>query len=225
MFKTELHCHSSEASPCSTESAQSLVEIYTKAGYDTIVLTNHFCPDVYNLKGFKNIGEYVDYFMAAANKMKETAKGKLDVIIGVEIRFKYNGNDYLLFGDFEDYIRNTPEIFDFSPSQFYEICNQKGWLLIQAHPFRNNITVSNPAFLHGIEVYNGHIGHPERNFIAEMWANEYPHLIKTSGTDLHYAYVPATGGILTEEKITSMEQLVNVLKSGSYTLLKSDEVR
>ena len=225
MFKTELHCHSSEASPCSTESAESLVEIYTKAGYDTIVLTNHFCPDVYNLRKFENVEQYVDYLMYAGEKMKRAAEGKLSVIIGMEIRFKCVGNDYLLFGDFEEYMRKTPEVFDFSPSQFFEICNQKGWLLIQAHPFRNNITVSNPAFIHGMEVYNGHSGHAERNFISEQWANEYSHLIKTSGTDLHYSHVEATGGILTEEKITSMKQLVDVLKSGKYQLLKSNKVK
>ena len=225
MFKTELHCHSSEASPCSTESAESLVEIYTKAGYDTVVLTNHYCPDVYNLKKFENIGQYVDYLMAAGEKMKKAAEGKLNVIIGAEIRFKCNGNDYLWFGNFEEYMRKTPEIFDLTPREFFDICNQNGWLLIQAHPFRNNATVSNPEFIHGIEVYNGHIKHPERNFIAEMWANEYTHLIKTSGTDLHYEYVPATGGILTEEKITTIEQLVEILKSRKYSLLKSDKVR
>ena len=80
------------------------------------------------------------------------------------------------------------------------------------------------AFLDGIEVYNGHIGHEERNFIAEQWANEYG-LIKTSGTDMHYDYVPASGGILTEEKITDMKMLADVLRSGRYELLKSDKVR
>ena len=80
------------------------------------------------------------------------------------------------------------------------------------------------AFLDGIEVYNGHIGHEERNFIAEQWASEYG-LIKTSGTDMHYDYVPASGGILTEEKITDMKMLADVLRSGRYELLKSDNVR
>ncbi|MBR2384267.1 MAG: hypothetical protein IKA99_01520 [Clostridia bacterium] len=224
MFKTELHCHSSEASPCSTESAESLVEIYTKAGYDTVILTNHYSPCVFDLYKCKDIGEYVDIFMQAFKKMKEVAKDKLTVLCGAEIRFNCNANDYLWFGDFEDFMRKTPEIFDYTPESFHEVCKQNGWLFIQAHPFRNGITVTKPDFLDGVEVYNGHIGHPERNFIAMQWAEEYG-LIKTSGTDLHYSYVPATGGILTEEKITTIEQLVEILKSGKYSLLKSDKVR
>ena len=224
MFKTELHCHSKDASPCSTESVQSLVEIYTRAGYDTVVLTNHFSPCVYEVYKCKNMGEYVDTFMKAFEMMKQASKDKLTVLCGAEIRFNCNANDYLVFGDFEEYFRNTPEVFDFTPDYFHKVCQQKGWLFIQAHPFRNGITVTNPSFVDGIEVYNGHIGHSERNFIAKQWAEEYD-LIKTSGTDLHYSYVPASGGILTEDKITSISQLVEILKSGKYELLTSDKVR
>lgn len=224
MYKTELHCHSKEASPCSTESAESLIEIYTKAGYDTVVLTNHYSPWVYDPNKFKSIDEYVDFVMGAFKKMQSQAEGKLNVLFAVEIRFKCNANDYLCFGITEEFLRKTPDIFDFTPDKFYEICKQNGWLFIQAHPFRNGITVNNPSFLDGIEVYNGHIGHPERNFIAKQWAEEY-NLIKTSGTDLHYSHVPASGGILTKEKITDVSQLIDILKSGDYELLTSDKVR
>ena len=69
-FKTELHCHSIDASPCSTESAESLVDIYLKAGYDTVVLTNHYSHYVYDHFRCKNIGEYVDIFMQGVEKCK-----------------------------------------------------------------------------------------------------------------------------------------------------------
>ena len=223
MFKTELHCHSKDASPCGKESVEKLVEIYTKAGYDTVVLSNHFAQCVYDYYGCKSMDEYVDLFMNAGEKMIRAAEGKLTVLIGAELRFNDCQNDYLLFGDFYDFIRNTPDLFNLTPQAFHEICKQKGWLFVQAHPFRLGMTVINPEFLDGMEVYNGHIGHPSRNFIAEQWAEAYG-LIKTSGTDLHYDYVPATGGIATQEKIQSMAQLVEILKSGNYTLLKSDKV-
>ena len=40
------------------------------------------------------------------------------------------------------------------------------------------------------------------------------------GTDFHYNDVPANAGILTDTEITSMEQLVEILKSGNYELIK-----
>ncbi|MBQ8725505.1 MAG: hypothetical protein IJY84_00180 [Clostridia bacterium] len=224
MFKTELHCHSNDASPCSTESVESLTKIYSQAGYDTMILTNHFSKPVYDHYGMKSIGEYVDFFMSAVKKMQDAAQGKFTVLVGAEIRFNDSCNDYLCFGMTEEFMRLNEGIFDLSPFEFHEICKQNGWLFIQAHPFRNGMTVVNPAYLDGVEVYNGHIGHASRNFIAESWANEYG-LIKTSGTDLHYEYVPATGGILTEEKITSISQLISVLKNGNYQLLKTDLVK
>ncbi|MBR2337040.1 MAG: hypothetical protein IKA61_03745 [Clostridia bacterium] len=224
MFKTELHCHSRDASPCSTESAESLVEIYTKAGYDTVVLTNHFSPCVYDVYKCKSMNEYVDIFMDAYKRMKDAAGDRLTVLCGAEIRFNCDANDYLVFGDFEEYFRSDSELFNMTPKTFHELCRQKGWLFIQAHPFRNGITVTNPEYIDGIEVYNGHIGHAERNFIAEQWAKEYG-LTETSGTDLHYAYVPASGGIKTDEKIQSIEQLIKTLKNGRYKLLKENDVR
>jgi hypothetical protein len=65
------------------------------------------------------------------------------------------------------------------------------------------------------------MGHDSRNDIAEAWANKFS-LIKTSGTDFHYADVPANAGILTENEITTMDELVDVLKSGNYELVKAN---
>lgn len=224
MFKTELHCHSIDASPCSRLSASELVDIYIKAGYDTVVLTNHFSHFVYDHYKCQSVREYAEIFISAYEKMKESAGDRLTVLMGAEVRVRSLPNDFLIIGDTAEFLKSTENIFDMTVEELHGECKKRGWLLVQAHPFRNWITVVNPAFLDGIEVYNGHIGHEERNFIAEQWANEYG-LIKTSGTDMHYDYVPASGGILTEEKITDMKMLADVLRSGRYELLKSDKVR
>lgn len=224
MYKTELHCHSKGVSPCSTESVESLVEIYKKAGYSTVILTNHYSHYVYDHFKFNNIGEYADLFFDEVEKMKRVANGELEILCGAEIRVRETPNDYLCFGITKEFMKNTPHIFDMKVSDFHDVCKQNGWLFVQAHPFRNGMQIINPTSIDGVEVYNGHTGHSSRNFIAEAWANEY-NLIKTSGTDLHYEYVPATGGIETDKKITSIEQLVSTVKSGKYNLLKSDKVR
>ena len=224
MYKTELHRHSKEASPCSTQSAEQLVEIYLKAGYDTVVLANHFAKCVQDHYGCKSYDEYVTLFVDAFKKFKNAADGKLNVIMGAELRFNHSINDYLWFGANEEFMRKTPEIFDLNENKFHEICKQNGWIFVQAHPFRNSMTVVNPSFLDGVEVYNGHTGHHSRNFIANSWAEEY-NLIKTSGTDLHYDTVPATGGISTNFLVTDMAQIIETLKNGEYQLLTDINVR
>ena len=41
MYKTEMHCHCRPASACSQVKAASMVEDYVKAGYTSMVLTDH----------------------------------------------------------------------------------------------------------------------------------------------------------------------------------------
>ena len=40
-FKTELHCHSRDISPCSHQDVDGIVEKYTGSGYATLDLANH----------------------------------------------------------------------------------------------------------------------------------------------------------------------------------------
>ena len=41
-YKIEMHAHTSPCSPCGTVTPDELVNIYSKLGYDAVVITNHF---------------------------------------------------------------------------------------------------------------------------------------------------------------------------------------
>ncbi len=217
MFKTELHCHSKDISLCARVNTQEIIDTFVNKGYSTIVLANHFngytmdaiCPGDW-------VG-FVDKYYGAYEKLKSDAEGKLNILFGAELRFNQNCNDYLLFGLTKEFLYEHPEIFTLNPEKFHVLAKENGILFIQAHPFRNDMTVTRPNHLDGVEVFNGHFGHDSRNDIATMWAEKYG-LIKTSGTDFHYITSPANGGILTENEITEMSQLVEILKSGNYKL-------
>ena len=43
-MKIEMHVHTSEGSSCAKAEAQEIVKAYGEAGYDAIVITNHFDP-------------------------------------------------------------------------------------------------------------------------------------------------------------------------------------
>ena len=221
MFKTELHCHSKGVSPCGQVDAREITQKFTEAGYSTLVLTNHFSENIYNHHKKKDWNEFIDLFLSDYEQLKTEAEGKLTILLGAELRFEETGdNDYLFFGFDERFLRENPYLYRASISNFHKLCQEKGYLFIQAHPFRNGMKIVNPAFLDGVEVFNGHAAHDSRNEIAEAWANKFPRLIKTSGTDFHYLQAPANGGILTEEKIQTVTQLVEALKSGKYELVK-----
>lgn len=217
MFKTELHCHSNDISECARVNTTQIIDKFCSAGYSTLVLTNHFSAGTMRFVGASNWDEWIDKFIGGYEKLKKDAEGKLNILLGMELRFNENSNDYLVYGVTEEFLRSIPNVFDMNPYSFSKVARENGCLFIQAHPFRNGMCVISPDALDGVEVFNGHAGHDSRNDIANAWADKFG-LIKTSGTDFHYDHAPANAGIITEEEITSMSRLVEILKSGNYTL-------
>lgn len=217
MFKTELHCHSKDISQCARVSYEEIIDKFTAAGYTTLVLANHFNTGTKNSLGATTWDEWIDKYVGGYKNLKSCAEGKLNVLLGMELRFDENCNDYLVFGITEEFLRKYDGMLQMRPEEFHKIATENDCLFVQAHPFRNGMTVINPAHLDGVEVFNGHFGHDSRNEIANAWADKFG-LIKTAGTDFHYTTSPANGGIITEEEITSESQLVEILKSGKYTL-------
>jgi hypothetical protein len=219
MFKTELHCHSLEISECARVNSSDIVKKYVAGGYTTLVLANHFSSGTMRYNKAENWVDFVEKFVGAYEKLKQEAQGKINILLGAELRFNQNSNDYLLYGITKNFLLEHPEIFELNPDKLSPILRENGILFVQAHPFRNGMTVVRPNLLDGVEVFNGHMGHDSRNEIADAWADKYK-LIKTSGTDFHYNDVPTNAGILTGNEITSMEQLVDILKSGKYELIR-----
>lgn len=50
-MRLEMHAHDCEVSPCAVIKAKELVDGYKEAGYDGIVITNHFDKGIMHLWG------------------------------------------------------------------------------------------------------------------------------------------------------------------------------
>lgn len=220
MFKTELHCHTRDASGCSNMSAEATVERYIEYGYSTIVITNHFTT----FATMDDHGEWLKHVAktyTAYDNLVRAADGRINILLGMEARLSVNGNDYLTYGGFD---RQMLEDMGSSylKRNIAEYCNmihERGGFVSQAHPFRYNQVMTQPGHLDGIEVFNGHFKHDSHNEVADMWAEKYGK-IKTSGSDHHDDDHYPDGGIMTEEPVTSIDQLISVLRSGSYSLIR-----
>lgn len=215
-YKTELHCHSRDASGCSHESAEGIAEKYIKAGYTTVFLTNHFAPSGGDDENWE---AKIEKRYRALELLKNAAGDKLNILMGLEFRFVQNSNDYLVFGFDRDYLTSRRDILKMGIHSFTKMAREDGILTIQAHPFRFGMTVTNPNDVDGIEIFNGHPGHNSNNDIAEAWAKKYGKIM-TSGTDHHDPEHLPRGGILTDFPITGEKQLIEVLKSGEYELIR-----
>lgn len=222
-YKTELHLHSAEASSCASATAKDIVEVYLEAGYTTLVLTNHFSPFTYKCSrydySYMSPEEKVEYYIAAYHTLKKAAEGKLHVLFGMEL---LRTCDYLIYGMTEEFLRAHTNLMDISLTVSSPIIREAGMLLCQAHPFRNDMKVTDPAILDGFEAYNAHTP-LFRNKIADQWADEFG-LIKIAGSDYHRDIHKAESGIITDFPITSNEELLSTLRSGNYKLLNKGEI-
>jgi len=227
-FKTELHCHSAPVSACAKAFPEEIVQAYLEHGYNTIVLTNHFSRFTFKNKRMGDLSalpwqEKVDYYMKGYRELKEAAGDKINIIFGCELRSNLDENDYLIYGLDEDFLRRNEDLYDVPTPEVSARVRESGFLFLQAHPFRDFMQMVNPQYLDGIEVFNGNPSQDSRNDIARIWAERFG-LIGTSGSDFHKIVEGAfAGGILTDEPITSNEQLLEILRSGNFEMIKDND--
>ncbi len=216
-YKTELHVHCSEVSPCADLTAVQVADRYLAAGYTSLVLTNHLIRFIME-RGGEDWDSQVDYFLRPVRLMQDYVGDRMHILLGAELRFDDHDNDYLLYGVTEQFLRENPRPYEMSMKDFKKLANENGILFIQAHPFRNRMKVIRPDMIDGIEVFNGHVGHDSRNDIADLWSKKYD-LLRTSGSDFHHPHSVIDAGILTDTPVTSIAQLTDILRTGDCTLI------
>ena len=226
MYKYDLHIHTAEGDIVANVSGAEIVKKYKELGYDGVVITDHYFSSFY--KWFKDdinlddktsiIDRYLRGYYSALN---EAEKIGFTVLCGAEVRFDGTPNDYLVYGlnpeDFYELpllnrLKNVEELSNVLPDSA---------LIVQAHPFRDKMTVCTPNHIFGIEGYNA--GTPKfRNEMAKTFAKFYNKPI-VSGTDFHCSPNFALGGITTDKKINNNKDFVEVLKSGNYSIIETFE--
>lgn len=217
----EMHFHTKDTSNCANVKAENAVEEYIKAGYDGIVVTDHLSTSTYMKYGRELLPwkKKVDFFLRGYKAAKKASKGRINVLLGMELRFRTSegDNDYLVYGINEEFLYNTPDLLEMNIRKFYELAKANGFLVFQAHPFRVGMKVTNPKHLDGIEIFNGNPRHNSSNDIAEIWAKKYD-LMVTSGSDYHEYEDLGSGGIWFDKEIKDNKTLVEELKTREYEI-------
>ncbi|MDD4570441.1 MAG: PHP domain-containing protein [Tepidanaerobacteraceae bacterium] len=223
-FKFDAHVHTSEVSPCGQLSASDTVLLYSEAGYSGVCITDHF-TDYYFEKTSKSwkdkVDDYLKGYRAAVNTAKTLVDGEFTVLLGMEIQFKHrkgNNNEYLVYGFDEDFLYENPELYKIDIERFSEIAQKNNLLIFQAHPFRDGMVPSPPAFLFGIEAFNANPRHNSRNAAAKEYA-EKNNLRMISGSDCHQSVDVGLSGIVTETPIRSMTDFISILRDNNYHLI------
>ena len=224
MYKYELHSHTSECDLVAKLSGAELVREYKAAGYDGIVITDHYFELFFEwfakeLDGTTHEVQMDRYLKGYRSAKEEGDKLGFTVIAGTEVRLKDSINDYLVYGLDEEFFYKAPRLTDIKSLDELLAIFPKEACVVHAHPFRNGMTVRNPENLFGIEAYNAGT-EKFRNELAHTYAEHYG-VRKTSGSDVHGLNRLAKGGIETERRILNSRDLIEVLRSGEYRLIET----
>lgn len=222
MYKIELHMHTKYTSPCGHMDEKELVTGYLNAGYQAVVVTDHYNRDAFRHLGMntKEEGDFLAGFLTGYCHVKaEGERRGLKVYRGAEVRFDGSMNDYLVFGYSDALLADPERVFTMGLEKFVKLVREDGALLVQAHPFREYCTVADHRFLDGVETRNMHPYHRSHNELAQEYADRWPALIRTSGSDCHEPSHLGRGGILTKALPEDERALAALLRSGDYELI------
>lgn len=218
-YRTELHAHTKPVSPCSDIPPEAMIELYKNLGYDAITITNHFM--IHNAN--QNREDFIKSYIRDFEKTYELGKKVgMNVLLGAEIRFTENDNDYLLYGLTIETLEEIYDLLSLGLENFRKNHPMRNSLFIQAHPFRNGMTEINPYLLDGIEVFNLHPGHNSRVAVASAYAKEKGKSIITAGTDFHHFGHEGMAALRTKTLPSDSFELAQLLKNRDYILEVAD---
>lgn len=216
-YKYELHCHTGCVSRCGRVEPEKIVKLYKEKGYSGIVVTDHYSPMTFTPNWAPQ--RQIDFYLSGYRRMKRAAGDDFTVLLGMELRHYFTANDYLVYGIDEEFLYNAGNLMMIWEKKMYKLAKSRGYLVYQAHPFREGLRRCDPKYIDGVEVFNGKVN-KQRNLMALKWAQENDKLM-ISGSDFHTVKNLARGGIITDTKIRKNEDLLKVLKSQKFKRIEN----
>lgn len=220
MWKIETHLHTKEGSGCARLWAVEQMQECAKAGYNTVFVTDHYSKPVFDRFPDLSWEEKVQKFLAGYTHAHEAGRELgITVLCGMELTFTCAPNDYLVYGITKEFLEHYPYLYESNIEEFYLLAKKCGLLVIQAHPYRENICYPTPKYVDGIEIYNSNPRHEDYNEKAELLAKQ-ERLLVTSGSDAHRLGDAGLSGMLSDESIQTVEEFIALIKSGKGQIIR-----
>lgn len=213
-LRIDPHVHSSGISLCSEADYKSIVREKKKLGYDGVILTNH-CQSWYYPP--EKHSEFIEKFIAEYEAGAAYARTQdFKFWLGIEVSLNNpHYADWLLYGVTEAFLRRTPCLYALTQKQLFELCEENGVLMVQAHPFREGHSPCDPQYMHGAEINCNarDIGNVAK---VEDFAAEHG-LLVTCGVDYHCKAHDYFGGIFVGADCNSSVDFVREIRRNGKT--------
>ena len=223
MFKTETHVHTLPVSSCSRKQPEEMVRLYKEAGYDTMFISDHLSPT-----HFKKLGDDLSFEQKADMLYDSYLKArKAGEELGINVLFSVElslcKNHWLLYGIDREFIKLRPDIFDMTLEEFHAHAKAHGVTIIQAHPYRDGHNVPHPEIADGFEVINSNPRHENYDDKILDLAKEHG-MLMSAGSDAHRDEDIAGAAMLSENEIKTVDDYLELLKSGKAKLMRWGEI-
>ncbi len=220
LYLYETHLHTSEASACSIRTGAEHVRVYKEAGYSGIIVTDHFFNGNTAIPRDLPWENRVELFCKGYENAKlEGDRIGLSVFFGWEAN--YRGTEFLIYGLDKEWIKNHPEMMNWSVEEQYHHIHEAGGYVVHAHPFRIREYIRKirlyPEHVDAVEVYNSGNGNIEFDKKAVAYAKEHD-LPGLSGTDAH-GFDKGLNGMGFKKSLNSIEDFIEAVKAEDYSLI------
>ncbi|MGI6279829.1 MAG: PHP-associated domain-containing protein [Acutalibacteraceae bacterium] len=223
MFKTEPHLHTLEGSNCALIRAVEMIRLYHKAGYKTVFITDHLNDVNIDIYGDIPWEMKTTAFLSGYYKSKQEGQRlKMNVLPAAEISCVDNPNHYLLYGISKEFLDEYPNIHKKTIAEIREIARKNNIFMVQAHPFRDGKCYPTPEYVDAFEIYNENPRHDNFTKKAEEFAKN-SNIYITCGSDAHRLEDIGVGGVESEQEIKTVQQYINLIKSGKGRIIRTQE--
>ncbi len=224
-FYAQLHLHTAESSHCGRAEAKQIVRACKQAGYDLIVITDHFFNANINCDFSLPWAGQVDCLMRGYRLAREEGER-----LGLTVLFGWETNTFgpevLTYGLGEDFLLANPDVALWPLEEYARRCRAAGAFLCHAHPYREAYYIPpftpQPEFFDAIEVFNAahHPGHAEWDAKALKLAEDH-NKIQLAGSDAHSTLWVSGGPMRLPWPVHTMEELIACLRTGEAVPLVS----
>ncbi len=228
VFKFDIHLHTYEGSICGKSKAEDIVNVYKNAGYDGVVITDHFFTG--NSRAPKDLPwEERAYLMFEGYRKAKEIGDKIGLKVFGGFEYFDKGSDFLVYGIYEDFIAKHPELPEMKITDALTLFRENGGFVIHAHPLRISKYQRSmgfhlyPDFVDAIEVYNGAQDEkankfdPRGNVFAKYYADQTD-LPQTAASDTHDINLRYGGSMLFERNPEDIFELTDMIRKKEFKI-------
>lgn len=216
LYTIETHLHTSQGSACAHSTGAEMARAHKAAGYDTIIITDHFFGGNTAVPRDLPWERRIALFCSGYEQAKEEGDQiGLTVLFGWE--WAWHGTEFLTYGLDQDYLLAHPEMEEWDIPTYLTHVRAAGAYVSHAHPFRQAPYLKGeprlfPEYVDAAEVYN--CGNTDNlyNLQALDYARRYG-LAMTSGSDGHDARQMRGGGMRFATPMRTIDDFIRAVRT------------